>query len=102
MVLLHCYYLSWIGILFIGGYTVVVADPVALEGMLELEKKSITSRFSGADAAVSWILKKKNLPDILYFALVSNIRFSLHIHKEALSCNIFRSARNQQVSVTSG
>lgn len=61
---------------FIGGYTVVVADPVVLEGMLELEKKSITSRFSGADAAVSWILKKKNLPDILYFALVSNVRFS--------------------------
>ena len=87
---------------FIGGYTVVVADPVVLEGMLELEKKSITSRFSGADAAVSWILKKKNLPDILYFALVSNVRFSsvtFHIHKEALSCNIFRSIQNQQVSI---
>lgn len=93
------HFISGIGILFIGGYTVVVADPVALEGMLELEKKSITSRFSGADAAVSWILKKKNLPDILYFALVSNVRFSsvsLYIHKEALSCNIFRS---QQVSI---
>ena len=96
------HFISGIGILFIGGYTVVVADPVALEGMLELEKKSITSRFSGADAAVSWILKKKNLPDILYFALVSNVRFSsvsLYIHKEALSCNIFRSAQNQQVSI---
>lgn len=69
----------------------MVADPVALEGMLELEKKSITSRFSGADAAVSWILKKKNLPDILYFALASNIKLpsvTLHMHIEELSCNI--------------
>ena len=80
----------------------MVADPVALEGMLELEKKSITSRFSGADAAVSWILKKKNLPDILYFALVSNIKLpsvTFHIHIEELSCNIFSSVQNPQVSI---
>lgn len=78
----------------------MVADPVALEEMLELEKKRITSRFSGADAAVSWILKKKNLPDILYFALVSNIKLppvTLHIHIEELSCNIFSSVQKYQL-----
>jgi len=56
-----------------GGCTIVVADRGAIEKMLQLEQKSIPSRFSAADAAVSWILKKKNLPDILYFTLVPEL-----------------------------
>ena len=54
----------------------MVADRGAVERLLQLEQKSIPSRFSAADAAVSLIFKKKNLPDVLYFTLVPEYNYN--------------------------